>query len=224
MTQAITSVRSTRRRPVWQIPIERLERLLALVQTFDPSGVGARDLAECLAIQLRERDRFDPAMKALVANLPLLAKRDISALRKICNVDEEDIADMLAEIRQLDPKPGRAFGGGRSSLSCPTSSSAPRPAAPGMIELNTGGAAAHSRQQRYAARVTKNNASDVDRTFMSTCLQTANWLTKSLEQRARTILKVSSEIVRQQDAFFQPWRRTFAPAQPQDHRRGDRHA
>lgn len=85
---------------------------MTIIQGFDPSGVGARDLSECLAIQLRERDRFDPAMKALVANLALLAKRDFAALRKICNVDEEDILDMLAEIKRLDPKPGRAFGGG----------------------------------------------------------------------------------------------------------------
>ncbi len=186
-----------------QIPTERLERLLALIQTFDPSGVGARDLAECLAIQLRERDRFDPAMKALVANLPLLAKRDISALRKICNVDEEDIADMLAEIRQLDPKPGRAFGGGSIQPLVPDV--IVRAAAGGdwHVELNTEVLPRILVNNSYAARVTKSNASDVDRTFMSTCLQTANWLTKSLEQRARTILKVSSEIVRQQDAFFQ---------------------
>jgi len=86
-------------------------RVLAIVQTFEPTGVGARDLAECIALQLRERDRYDPAMQALVANLPLLAKRDFAQLRKICGVDEEDLADMLKEIRRLDPKPGRAFGG-----------------------------------------------------------------------------------------------------------------
>ncbi len=185
-----------------QTPIERVEGILKIIQSFDPSGVGARDLAECLAIQLRERDRFDPAMQVFIANLPLLAKRDFAALRKICNVDEEDIVDMLAEIRQLDPKPGRAFGG--CSIQPLVPDVIVRPAVGGAwhVELNTEVLPRVLVNNSYATRVTKSNASDGDKTFMSTCLQTANWLTKSLEQRARTILKVSSEIVRQQDAFF----------------------
>jgi RNA polymerase sigma-54 factor len=183
-------------------PIKRVEGVLKIIQGFDPSGVGAQNLAECLAIQLRERDRFDPAMQALVANLGLLAKRDFSALRKICNVDEEDIADMLAEIRRLDPKPGRAFGGGSIQPLVPDVIVRAETGGAWHIELNTEVLPRILINNSYAARVTKSNASDGDKTFMSTCLQAANWLTKSLEQRARTILKVSSEIVRQQDAFF----------------------
>src|SRR4029079_3954420 len=90
--------------------IDVAERALALVQTFEPAGVGARDLAECLAIPLRERERYDPAMAALVANLDLVARRDHAALMKLCRVDAEDLADMLAEIRALNPKPGNALG------------------------------------------------------------------------------------------------------------------
>src|SRR5947209_7489596 len=93
-------------------PTARIEKVLAKIQTFEPSGVGARDLAECLAIQLRERDRYDPAMQMLIANLPLLAKREFPTLRRLCDVDDEDLGDMVAEIRRLDPKPGRAYGGG----------------------------------------------------------------------------------------------------------------
>jgi RNA polymerase sigma-54 factor len=183
-------------------PLERVERVLGIVQTFDPSGVGARDLAECLAIQLRERDRFDPAMQALVANLALLAKRDIAALRKICGVDDEDIQDMIAEIRALDPKPGRAFGGGAVQPVVPDVLVHALPDGTWHVELNAEVLPRILVNHAYAARVGKFKANETDRTFMSTCLQTANWLTKSLEQRARTILKVSSEIVRQQDAFF----------------------
>ena len=83
--------------------------MLAVCQTFDPAGMFARDLAECLALQLKARDRFDPAIAALVANLDLLARRDFVALRRICGVDEEDLVDMVAEIRALDPRPGMAF-------------------------------------------------------------------------------------------------------------------
>lgn len=180
----------------------RAARLLALVQTFDPSGVGARDLAECLAIQLRELDRFDPAMQKLVANLPLLAKRDFVALRKICGVDEEDMADMVGELRRLEPKPGRAFSGGAIQPVAPDVTVRAAPDGSWLVELNADALPRVLVNNSYAARVTKARASDEDRTFLSNCLQNANWLTKSLEQRARTILKVASEIVRQQDAFL----------------------
>ncbi|WP_374308178.1 RNA polymerase factor sigma-54 [Methylocella sp.] len=183
-------------------PLARVERSLAVIQTFEPSGVGARDLAECLAIQLREKDRFDPAMQALVANLPLLARRDFAALRRICGVDDEDLADMAAEIRRLDPKPGRAFGGGAVQPLVPDVIVRAAPGATWHVELNTDVLPRVLVNNSYAARVGKAQGADVDKSFMSSCLQTANWLTKSLEQRAKTILRVSSEIVRQQDGFF----------------------
>jgi RNA polymerase sigma-54 factor len=183
-------------------PAWRIEKVLAKIQTFDPSGVGARDLAECLAIQLSERDRYDPAMQALVANLPLLAKREFPTLKRLCNVDDEDLADMVAEIRRLDPKPGRAYGGGPIQPVVPDVTV--RAAADGgwHVELNSDVLPRLLVNQTYAMHVAKSRAKDADKSFVSQCLQTANWLTKSLEQRAKTILKVSTEIVRQQDAFF----------------------
>jgi RNA polymerase sigma-54 factor len=183
-------------------PAARIEAVLAKIHTFEPSGVGARDLAECLAIQLRERDRYDPAMQVLVANLPLLAKREFPTLRRLCNIDDEDLADMVAEIRRLDPKPGRAFGGGPIQPVVPDVTV--RAAADGgwHVELNSEVLPRLLVNQTYAAYVSKSRVNDADKSFVSQCLQTANWLTKSLEQRAKTILKVSMEIVRQQDAFF----------------------
>ncbi|MGI8570325.1 MAG: RNA polymerase factor sigma-54 [Methylocella sp.] len=183
-------------------PPEQAERLLRLIQGFDPSGVGARDLAECLAIQLRERDRFDPAMQALVGHLDLLAKRDFAALRKFCKVDEEDILDMLGEIRRLDPKPGRVFGGGSIAPVLPDVIVWPLPDASWHVELNPDVLPRILVNHSYTTRVGKGKGKEADRNFISTCRQSANWLTKSLEQRARTILKVSSEIVRQQDRFL----------------------
>ena len=183
-------------------PLERVESVLRLIQGFDPSGVGARNLAECLAIQLRERDRFDPAMQALIENLDLLAKRDFTALRKICNVEEEDVLDMLGEIRQLDPKPGRAFGGGSIETIFPDVIVRPLQGGLWHVELNTDVLPRILVNQSYVARVGKGKGKESERNFISACRQSANWLTKSLEQRARTILKVSSEIVRQQEAFF----------------------
>ncbi len=182
--------------------VDKVEAVLKKVQSFDPCGVGARNLAECLSIQLRERDRFDPAMQTLIAHLDLLGKRDLAGLRKLCGVDEEDMLDMVAEIRRLDPRPGRAFGGAPIQPVVPDVMIHAMPDGSWHVELNSEVLPRILVNQTYATRVSRNKANDADKTFISNCLQTANWLTKSLEQRARTILKVSSEIVRQQDAFF----------------------
>ena len=182
--------------------VDRVAKVLGAIQTMDPSGVGARNLAECLAIQLRDRDRYDPAMRALVAHLDLVARRDIAGLRKVCGVDEDDVTDMIAEIRCLDPKPGRAFGSAAIQPVVPDVMVRMAPDGSWMIELNTDVLPRLLVNQTYAAKISRTKGSEADRSFVSGCLQTANWLTKSLEQRARTILKVSSEIVRQQDAFF----------------------
>jgi RNA polymerase sigma-54 factor len=183
------------------IDVAKAEAALSLIQTFEPSGVGARSLEECLAIQLRELDRFDPAMQIFVANLPLLAKRDFVTLARLCRVDAEDVADMAAEIRRLDPKPGRAFGG--APIQPLVADVIVQSALDGSwrVELNSDALPRVLVNHTYAAKVTAAGR-DGDKTFISTCLQNANWLTKSLEQRQRTILKVASEIVRLQDAFL----------------------
>jgi len=184
------------------VALVRVQEILAIVQGFDPSGVAARDVGECLAIQLRDRDRFDPAMQVLVANLPLLARRDYAALKRLCGVDDEDIADMAAEIRRLDPKPGRAFGGAATETVVPDVFIRAAPDGSWLVDLNPDTLPRVLVNQTYHARVSKAARSDSEKAFIAECLQTANWLTRSLEQRARTILKVASEIVRQQDGFF----------------------
>jgi RNA polymerase sigma-54 factor len=183
-------------------PHEEIDTVLAVLQTFDPPGVGARDLAECLAIQLKERDRFDPAMRALIENLDLLARRDFAALKRICGVDDEDLQDMTEEIRRLNPKPGLVFGGGVVQPIVPDVFVRPSPDGSWQVELNTDNLPRVLVNQKYYAKVTKNAMSDKERAFLTECLQTATWLTRALDQRARTILKVASEIVRQQDAFL----------------------
>jgi RNA polymerase sigma-54 factor len=181
---------------------DRVERVLARMQTLEPTGVFARSLAECLALQLRERDRFDPAMQALVENLPALAKRDFALLRRVCGVDDEDLRDMIAEIRRLEPKPGRAFGDPPAAPAIPDVHVTAAPDFGWRVELNTRALPRVLVNEVYAAEIRRGAKRDEDRQYISTQLQAANWLTKSLEQRARTILNVASEIVRQQDAFL----------------------
>lgn len=182
--------------------LDTVMRVLKLVQSFDPPGVAARDLAECLAIQLAEQDRYDPAMQALVSRLDLVAKRDLAALRRLCGVDDEDLVEMLGEIRRLDPKPGRAFGASAVEVLIPDVFVRAAPDGSWLIELNSEALPRVLVNQSYYTRVQRGAVADGDKAFLSECLQNANWLTRSLEQRARTILKVASEIVRQQDAFF----------------------
>jgi RNA polymerase sigma-54 factor len=180
-----------------------VENVLAVLQKFDPPGICARGLSECLAIQLRERDRYDPAMRALVENLDLLARRDVVSLRKICGVDDEDLAEMIAEIRQLDPKPGLKFSSARVQTVVPDVFVRPGPDGGWLVELNSDTLPKVLVNQSYYSELAGNLRKGDDKSYFVDCLQNATWLVRALDQRARTILKVSTEIVRQQDGFFQ---------------------
>jgi len=179
-----------------------VELVLAVLQTFDPLGACARNLTECLTIQLKERDRFDPAMQALVGHLDLLAKRDLGALRRLCGVSDEDLADMIGEIRNLNPKPGLAFGSTVVQPIVPDVYVRAAPDGTWQVELNSDTLPKVLINQRYYTQVSKSTHSDKEKAYIVDCLQTATWLVRALDQRAKTILKVSSEIVRQQDGFF----------------------
>ena len=181
---------------------EDVEAVLGALQQMDPPGVFARNLSECLALQLARKNRLDPAMAALVDNLPLLAKRDFKALSRICGVGESDLIDMLSEIRNLDPRPGLAFEhSGTESIVYDVEVSE---ATDGTwrVELNPDALPRILVNRDYYAEVARSGLSGEEKTFMSDCLQNATWLERSLDQRATTILKVATEIVRQQDAFF----------------------
>ncbi|WP_457940945.1 RNA polymerase factor sigma-54 [Mesorhizobium sp. 10J20-29] len=184
------------------VEVEEIEKVLAICQTFEPAGIFARDLAECLALQLAQRDRLDPAMQTLLGNLEMLARRDFSALKRLCGVDEEDLLDMMAEIRLLDPRPGTGFTGGHTDAI--VADVEVRAASDGSwtVELNPETLPRVLVDNIYFAQVSGQAKNPAERDFLSECLQNANWLTRSLDQRAKTILKVTSEIVRQQDAFL----------------------
>ncbi len=180
----------------------RIDTVLKACQSFDPPGIFARDLAECLALQLARKNRLDPAMAALIANLDLLARRDFQTLKKVCGVGEEDLLDMLAEIKALDPKPGTAFVSSGIETIVPDVVVRAAPDGGWTVELNPASLPRVLVNQTYFAHVSGQARNAGERQFLSDCLQSANWLSRSLDQRARTILKVTSEIVRQQDAFL----------------------
>ena len=182
--------------------VAQVEDVLARVQGFDPAGVFARSLAECLALQLAERDRLDPAMRPLLEPLDLVARRDLPRLRRLCGVDAEDLADMMAEIRALDPKPALAFSGEPVRPVIPDILMRPRQGGGYALELNPQTLPRVLVDRRYYAEVLERSRDAEARRYLSDRLQSANWLAKALDQRAQTILKVASEIVRRQADFF----------------------
>ncbi|MDZ5646539.1 RNA polymerase factor sigma-54 [Nitrospirillum sp. BR 11828] len=175
--------------------LERLQRL-------DPVGIFARSLKECLALQLRELDRLDPCMQALLDNLPLLAARNAPALLKVCQVDAEDLADMVSEIKALNPKPALAFDHEPVHTVVPDILMRAQPGGGWLVELNSDTLPRVLVNQRYYARIQGAARNKQDKEYLAEQFQSASWLVKSLHQRANTILKVATEIVRQQDAFF----------------------
>ncbi len=182
--------------------VEMVEAVLEKVQGCDPAGVFARDLAECLAIQLREKNRLDPMMAALLARLDLIASHDLAGLAKAIGADREDIADMLSELRALDPKPGRVFDGAPVQAVVPDVFVRRGPGGEWQVEVNSEVLPRVLVNRTYYASVAKRTRDAAEKSFLVDCLNTANWLTKSLDQRAQTILKVATEIVKQQDAFL----------------------
>jgi RNA polymerase sigma-54 factor len=182
-------------------PIVRVNEVLRVVQTLDPTGVGARDLAECLALQAKEADRYDPAMARLLDHLDLLARGDLQRLKRICGVDDEDMADMIRELRAYDPKPGCRYGG-EPAQSVTPDLFVTRIRTGWAIELNSATLPRVLVNRGYYAELSSGPQDKASRAWLADCLQSANWLTKALDQRQRTIVKVATEIVKQQEAFF----------------------
>jgi RNA polymerase sigma-54 factor len=182
-------------------PLVDVERVLGVIQGFDPVGVGARSLAECLALQAREADRYDPCMARLIDNLNILAKGGLAHLRRICGVDEEDMADMIRELRGYDPKPGLRFSGEAAPSVVPDLFVTPLGAG-WSIEINSATLPRVLVNRSYYVQLAGGKHDKASKAWLADCLASANWLVKALDQRQKTIVKVASEIVRQQEEFF----------------------
>ena len=181
---------------------DRIKTVLGRLQELDPPGVFARDLPECLALQLRDRNRLDPAMRTLLDHLPLLAARNTAALLRLCQVDADDLAEMIGEIKSLDPRPGLAFDPPQAQPIVPDILMRAQPDGGWIVELNAETLPRVLVNNRYYAKITHATRNKGVREYLADRMQAANWLIKSLHQRATTILKVAAEIVEQQDGFF----------------------
>ena len=179
------------------------EQAISLVQSLDPPGIAARSLEECIALQARAADRYDPAMARLIANLDLLARGQMKDLKRICGVDDEDLAGMVAELRAYDPKPGCRFAGRDELAASEPDVLVKRTRTGWSVELNSATLPRLLVNRRYHAELKSGPQDKASRAWLSDCLASASWLVKALDQRARTITRVASEIVRRQQGFFE---------------------
>ncbi len=179
-----------------------VEQVLDVVQGFDPTGVAARTLSECLALQAKEADRYDPAMARLIDNLDLLAKGALPQLKRLCGVDSEDMADMIRELRAYDPKPGLRFSNERTQPVTPDIFVSRTPKGSWAVELNSATLPRLLVNRSYYVELAHGPQDKASKAWLSDCLASANWLVKALDQRARTIIKVATELVKQQEPFF----------------------
>lgn len=185
--------------------VARVEEILQKLQRMDPAGIFARNLSECLGLQLREKNRLDPAMEALLANLDVLGAHDMKKLKSLCGVDEQDLKDMILEIKALNPKPATDFDHFVSQTVIPDVFMKPLPKSKGggwAVELNNDTLPRVLVNETYYTEISKNAKQKKDKEYLSEQLQTANWLVRAMDQRAQTIMKVAGEIILQQEAFF----------------------
>ena len=183
------------------VPLNEVEEVLGVIQTFDPTGVGARSLSECIALQAKEADRYDPAMARLIDNLELVGRGALPQLKRMCGVDDEDLADMIRELRSYDPKPGLQYGSDVSQSVVPDVFVVERGDGWG-IEINNATLPRLLVNRSYYVELAGGQHDRNSKAWLADCLASANWLVKALDQRQRTIIKVASEIVKQQEDFF----------------------
>jgi RNA polymerase sigma-54 factor len=183
------------------VPLPEMEAALTQLQCFDPTGIGARNLSECIALQAKEADRYDPAMARLIDNLDLVARGGFDQLKRLCKVDDEDLRDMLTELRGYNPKPGSHFGEEEAQAVTPDIFLTPRGDG-WAVELNSANLPRLLVNRSYAAELGANGADKATKEWLNEALAEANWLIKAMDQRQRTIIKTVAEIVKQQDGFF----------------------
>ncbi|MDX1975630.1 MAG: RNA polymerase factor sigma-54 [Rickettsiales bacterium] len=186
----------------FDIEVEEVQEVLALLQRFDPPGICARNLKECLSVQLRDKNRLDPAMQILLDNLHLIADSKFDELRKLCGVDKDDLKQMITEIRELNPKPGNHFLHEVTQAVEPDVFVRRLPDGNWHVELNMNNFPRVMVNKRYYKKISAETRNMQDKKYLSEQFGSANWLVRALEQRAETLLKVAGELVKQQDAFF----------------------
>lgn len=184
------------------IDMDRLEDVLSVIHGFDPVGVGARDLAECLRLQLAARNLLTPQMTRLLDHIELLARFDLAALARLTRSSEDAVIRMARVIRTLDPKPGHRFDSEPLLPALPDVIVECRPKQTMRIELNNALLPRVLVDRQYYSEIRSQSRTEQDRRFVVDCMNRASFLVRCLDQRAQTLLTVATEIASRQDAFL----------------------
>lgn len=175
------------------------EAALDLLQSCEPAGVGARDLAECLKLQLVERGECRDEWMALLENLSAVASRQVGLLRQVCGVSDVRLAQMIEVLGRLDPRPARCFASGPAVNRVPDVRLRVGPDGGWIIRLTADEAIELSIDEETASRMRIATRSDRDRSYVDEQIDQAKWLQTSLRRRSETMLKVVAEICVVQD-------------------------
>ncbi len=184
-------------------PVSKVKNILKVVQDFDPPGIFARNLSECLGLQLKDLDRYDPIMQAFLGNLDLLEKKDIGRLKQICGVDSEELVEMVKEVKALNPKPALVFDHTFTQTVTPDVFVHRHKDGSWFVELNTDTLPQILVNNLYYTKIKSPSLGQKDKTYITECHQSANWLVKTLHQRAQTITKVATKIMQHQEEFIE---------------------
>ncbi len=182
------------------VPQAAIEEALETLQACDPVGIGARDLQECLEIQLKDAGNFTAVMQILTANLDTLASNDLLKLEALTNVSREDLDDAITALRQLNPRPAAHFDNGFVQIAIADVAVSPSPVGGWAVELNIDALPKALVNEKYFSEVAKDGSETSE--FVTECLANARFLVKAMDQRAKTILRVATVIVRHQNRFF----------------------
>ncbi|MEO5340001.1 MAG: RNA polymerase factor sigma-54 [Magnetococcus sp. MYC-9] len=189
--------------------LEEVEDALLLVQSFEPAGVGARTLAECLLLQLKNRKQAHPPYTTLLDHLEDLARRDFRKLKRLLKVTDDELLDAVELIQSLNPKPGLAFGSDQTNYISPDVY-VRKLDGQWVVEVNTE-AMPKLRVNREYDHALNGRLSAQDKRFLVENARSAQWLIKSLEQRSSTIYRVAESIVRFQTNFLEYGREHLKP-------------
>ncbi len=179
-----------------------VDKVLKKLQTFDPAGVFARDLKECLLIQLNDQEHADQSLVTMVKNIDLIASGNLKKLSKLCNVNIANISSLIKQIKLLNPKPANGFYVEPTSYKIPDVILTFLEDGTAKLESNPESMPRLRVSQEYYVQIKDAMHSKKEKDFTKNEIESANTIVKSIEQRSHTILKVATAIVEEQINFF----------------------
>ncbi len=181
--------------------IDRVVQVLGKLQKFEPAGLFARNLAECLKIQLKEKNSLTKEFEIILENLNILAKGELRQLSKLTGLDQAGISEAISIIRSLNPKPGEVFEFDESYANSPDVIVS-KGKNGWVVELNKSTLPAITINEQYVIEMSKKSRNEQSTNFVSESVASARWLKRSVEQRNSTTLTIAAAIVAQQEDFL----------------------